>query len=119
MEDETGRPSPRGLKLTVAFSDCDAHDEVRRKFIFSEPVRLASPVRLGVEGRRSADPAGRPEPRRGSPMPAIETRLSRRALVASGIAGGILATLPAQSQTGSPTMETTIRVDSAVTSLHA
>ena len=50
-------------------------------------------------------------------MPAIETRLSRRALIASGLAGGILATLPAQSQTGSPTMETTIRVDSAVTTL--
>jgi quinol monooxygenase YgiN len=50
-------------------------------------------------------------------MPAIETRLSRRALIAGGLAGGILATLPAQSQTGSPTMETTIRVDSAVTTL--
>jgi heme-degrading monooxygenase HmoA len=50
-------------------------------------------------------------------MPAIETRLSRRALIASGLAGGIVATLPAQSQTGSPTMETTIRVDSAVTTL--
>jgi quinol monooxygenase YgiN len=50
-------------------------------------------------------------------MPAIETRLSRRAFIASGFAGGILATLPAQSQTGSPTMETTIRVDSAVTTL--
>jgi quinol monooxygenase YgiN len=50
-------------------------------------------------------------------MPAIETRLSRRALTASGVAGGILAILPAQSQTGSPTMETTIRVDSAVTTL--
>ena len=50
-------------------------------------------------------------------MPAIETRLSRRALIASGFAGGILATLPAQSQTGSPIVETTIRVDSAVTTL--
>jgi quinol monooxygenase YgiN len=50
-------------------------------------------------------------------MPAIENRLSRRTLVASGLAGGILATLPAQSQTGSPAMETTIRVDSAVTTL--
>jgi quinol monooxygenase YgiN len=50
-------------------------------------------------------------------MPAIETRLSRRALIASGLAGGTLTTLPAQSQTGSPTMETTIRVDSAVTTL--
>jgi quinol monooxygenase YgiN len=50
-------------------------------------------------------------------MPAIETRLSRRAFIASGFAGGILATLSAQSQTGSPTMETTIRVDSAVTTL--
>jgi quinol monooxygenase YgiN len=50
-------------------------------------------------------------------MPAIETRLSRRAFIASGFAGGILATLPAQSQTGSPAMETTIRVDSAVTTL--
>jgi uncharacterized protein (TIGR02118 family) len=46
-------------------------------------------------------------------MPAIETRLSRRAFVASGFAGGILTTLPAESQTGSPTMEPTIRVDSA------
>jgi heme-degrading monooxygenase HmoA len=46
-----------------------------------------------------------------------ETRLLRRAFIASGFAGGILATLPAQSQTGSPTMETTIRVDSAVTTL--
>jgi quinol monooxygenase YgiN len=50
-------------------------------------------------------------------MPVIETRPSRRAVIASGIAGGIVATLPAQSQTGSPTMETTIRIDSAVTTL--
>jgi hypothetical protein len=50
-------------------------------------------------------------------MPTIETRLSRRAFIASGLAGGILTTLPAQSQTGSPTMETTIRIDSAVTTL--
>jgi len=47
----------------------------------------------------------------------IETRLSRRALIANGLAGGILDALPAQSQTASPTMETTIRVDSAVTTL--
>ena len=47
-----------------------------------------------------------------------EIGLSRRALVASGFAGGILATLPARSQTGSPAMEaTTIRVDDAVTTL--
>ena len=50
-------------------------------------------------------------------MPQIETRLSRRAVIASGVAGGILATLPAQSQTGSPTMEATIRVDSTITTL--
>jgi quinol monooxygenase YgiN len=50
-------------------------------------------------------------------MPAIETRLSRRAFIGGGFAGGILATLPAQSQTESPIMETTIRVDSAVTTL--
>ena len=50
-------------------------------------------------------------------MHSIETRPSRRALIASGLAGGILATLPAQSQTGSPTMETIVRVDSAVTTL--
>jgi hypothetical protein len=50
-------------------------------------------------------------------MPTIETRLSRRAFIASGLAGGILTTLPAQSQTGSPTMETTIRIDSAITTL--
>jgi quinol monooxygenase YgiN len=50
-------------------------------------------------------------------MPAIETRLSRRAYIASGLAGGILTTFPAQSQTRSPAMETTIRVDSAVTTL--
>jgi quinol monooxygenase YgiN len=50
-------------------------------------------------------------------MPTIETRLSRRAFIASGLAGGILTTLPAQSQTGSPTMETTMRIDSAVTTL--
>jgi len=50
-------------------------------------------------------------------MPAIETRLSRRALIASGLVGGTLATLRAQSQTGSPTKEATIRVDSAVTTL--
>jgi quinol monooxygenase YgiN len=54
-------------------------------------------------------------------MPEIETRLSRRTLIASSLAGGVagslLATLPAQSQTGSPTMETTARVDSAVTTL--
>jgi quinol monooxygenase YgiN len=46
-------------------------------------------------------------------MLAIETRSSRRAC----IAGGILVTLPAQSQTRSPPMETTIRVDSAVVTL--
>jgi hypothetical protein len=28
-------------------------------FIFSTPVRFAFPVRLGVEGQRSADPADR------------------------------------------------------------
>jgi heme-degrading monooxygenase HmoA len=50
-------------------------------------------------------------------MPVIETRPSRRAVVASGFAGAILATSPAQSQTGSQAMETTIRVDSAVTTL--
>lgn len=50
-------------------------------------------------------------------MPATRTRLSRRAVIASGFAGGMLAALPAQSQTGSPTMETTIRVDNAVTTL--
>jgi quinol monooxygenase YgiN len=50
-------------------------------------------------------------------MAAIETRLSQWALIASGLVGGIRSTLPAQSQTGSPTMETTIRVDSAVTTL--
>lgn len=50
-------------------------------------------------------------------MPAIETKLSRRALLASGVAGGILVTSPAQSQTGSLTMETTIRVDNAITTL--
>ncbi len=50
-------------------------------------------------------------------MSAIETRLTRRALVAGGFAGGLLATLPTQSQTGSPNMEPTIRVDSAVTTL--
>ena len=50
-------------------------------------------------------------------MSAIETGLSRRALVAGGLAGGALASLPAQSQTRSPTMVTTIRVDSAVTTL--
>jgi heme-degrading monooxygenase HmoA len=52
-------------------------------------------------------------------MPEIETRLSRRTLIASSLAGGVagslLATLPAQSQTRSPTMETTVRLDSAVT----
>ena len=48
-------------------------------------------------------------------MPATET--SRRAIVAGGLAGGILSTQPAHSQSGSNTMETTIRVDSAVTTL--
>src|SRR5262245_46971065 len=62
-------------------------------------------------------PVGSPGPRRGPPMPAIETRLSRRALIAGSVAGGLLANLPAQSQTGSPTMETTIHVDGAVTTL--
>jgi heme-degrading monooxygenase HmoA len=50
-------------------------------------------------------------------MPAIETRLTRRAIVASGLACGVLATFPAQSQSGSPSVETTIRVDGAVTTL--
>ena len=50
-------------------------------------------------------------------MSKIETRPSRRALVAGGAAGSLLATLPAQSQTRSPAMETTVRVDSAVTTL--
>ncbi len=54
-------------------------------------------------------------------MPEIETRLSRRSLIASGLAGAaagsLLATLPAQSQTRSPTMETTVHADSAATTL--
>ena len=50
-------------------------------------------------------------------MPTIETRLSRRVFMASGLAGGILTTVSAHSQTGSLTMETTIRIDSAVTTL--
>jgi quinol monooxygenase YgiN len=50
-------------------------------------------------------------------MRETKTRPSRRAVIASGIAGGILPTLPAQSQTGSRAMETTIRVDDAVTTL--
>jgi heme-degrading monooxygenase HmoA len=50
-------------------------------------------------------------------MRETETRPSRRAVIASGVAGGILATLPAHSQTGSRAMETTIRVDNAVTTL--
>jgi quinol monooxygenase YgiN len=52
------------------------------------PVRLAFPARLGVEGRRSTDPARR-EP----------------------------LTLPAYRQTRNRTMDTTIRVDDAVTTL--
>src|SRR5437762_2357060 len=58
-------------------------------------------------------------------MPAIEHRLSRRALVVAGgtgLAGAVglstaLATLPALSQTRSPIMDTTIRPDNAVTTL--
>ena len=50
-------------------------------------------------------------------MPAIEPGLSQRALTANRRTGGVLVRLPAQSQTESPTMETTIRVDNAVTSL--
>ena len=50
-------------------------------------------------------------------MPTIETRLSRRALIAGGIAGGILTAVPAQSRTGSPAMKPTIGIDSAVTTL--
>jgi quinol monooxygenase YgiN len=50
-------------------------------------------------------------------MPVTKSRPSRRAVIASGIAGGIVAALPAQSQTGSRAMETTIRVDNAVTTL--
>jgi quinol monooxygenase YgiN len=50
-------------------------------------------------------------------MPPIDTTLSRRTLIAGGLAGGILPPLPAQSQTGSPTMKPTIGLDSAVTTL--
>src|SRR5258708_35248119 len=50
-------------------------------------------------------------------MLAIESSLSRRALIRSGFAGGILATSQVQSQTGSLTVETTIHVDSAITTL--
>jgi heme-degrading monooxygenase HmoA len=51
-------------------------------------------------------------------MPVTETKPSRRAVIARGIAaGGILATLPAPSQARSTTMETTIRVDDALTTL--
>jgi len=53
-------------------------------------------------------------------MSAIEHRLSRRAVVAAGgtvLAGGALATLPASSQTRSPAMNTTIRVDDGITTL--
>src|SRR5215510_15825720 len=66
---------------------------------------------------RPLRPIGSPGLRRRSLMPTIETRLSRRTFIASGLAGGILTTLPAQSQTGSPTMDTTIRIDSTVTTL--
>ena len=50
-------------------------------------------------------------------MPAIEPGLSQIALTAFGLIGGILVPSPVQSQTESPTMETTIQVDNAVTSL--
>jgi len=50
-------------------------------------------------------------------MPAIEPGLLQRTLAANRLTGGVLVRLPAQSQTESPTMETTIRVDNAVTSL--
>jgi quinol monooxygenase YgiN len=50
-------------------------------------------------------------------MPPIDTALSRRAVVANGLAAGSLTALPARSQTRSHSMETTIRVDSGVTTL--
>jgi len=50
-------------------------------------------------------------------MPAIKTELSRRAFAVSSLAGGILASVPAQSQAGSPAMETTVRVDNSITTL--
>jgi hypothetical protein len=50
-------------------------------------------------------------------MPPIDSDLSRRTLIAGGLAGAILTTLPAQSQTGNPTMKPTIGIDSAVTTL--
>jgi len=50
-------------------------------------------------------------------MSTIENRLSRRTLIAGGLASGTLATLPAQSQTGRTAMKPTIGVDNAVTTL--
>ena len=50
-------------------------------------------------------------------MPAIEPCLSQRALTADRLTGDVLVHLSPQSQTESPIMETTIRVDNAVTSL--
>src|SRR5262249_38789937 len=54
--------------------------------IFSPPVRLAVPVRLYVEGRPSAERADRePWTHEEITMPTIETTLSRRALIGSGL----------------------------------
>jgi hypothetical protein len=48
----------------VALDDVRQQNGARKQpgkkiFIFSTPVRFAFPVRLGVEGQRSADPADR------------------------------------------------------------
>jgi quinol monooxygenase YgiN len=90
---------------------------VSRRKLFSDR-RSVRPLRfvLGVEGRGPIRPAQTQE-RITQPMPETETRPSRRAVIAGGVAGGILTTLPARSQTGSRAMETTIRVDDAVTTL--
>src|SRR5260370_13203011 len=85
-------------KFPFAFEDYEAQCEGGGRIHSSAPVRLRFLVRLDVEGRRSADPTGwRPGPRRASPMSAIETRLTRRALVAGGFPRRLLAPFPPQT----------------------
>src|SRR5262249_16319876 len=70
-------------------------------------------------GGRPLRPIESPGPRRRSPMPTIEARLSRRAFMASGLPTRILTTFPAphQSKPGPPPREPPMRTDSPLTPL--
>src|SRR4029434_6715598 len=80
----------------------------------------ALPISVGPEMVPGRGACCQRLPTRRTPMRVIETRLSRRTFVATGLASGFSLArrvVPAQSQNRSLKMETTIRVDSGITTL--